>query len=92
MEYEWDRQKAKYNLRKHGVSFEEASTVFNDILANVYEDPDHSVHERRFLIMGTSARGRLLNVSFADRKPRIRIISARVLTRREKKLYEKENR
>ena len=92
MEYEWDRQKAKYNLRKHGVSFEEASTVFKDVLANVYEDPDHSVHERRFLIIGTSARGRLLNVSFADRKQRIRIISARVLTRREKKLYEEETR
>lgn len=92
MEYEWDRQKAKYNLRKHGVSFEEATTVFSDVLADVYEDPDHSVHEKRFLMTGTSARGRLLNISFADRGPRIRIISARLLTRREKKLYEEENR
>ena len=49
MEFEWDRRKAKYNLRKHGVSFEEASTVFDDLLADFYEDPDHSVHEKRFL-------------------------------------------
>jgi uncharacterized DUF497 family protein len=60
MEFEWDRKKAKYNLRKHGVSFEEASSVFNDVLANVYEDPDHSIHEKRFLMIGTSARGHLL--------------------------------
>ena len=92
MDFEWDRRKAKYNLRKHGVSFEEASTVFDDLLANVYGDPDHSVQERRFLMIGTSARGRLLNISFADREPRIRIISARILTRREKKRYEEENR
>ena len=92
MDFEWDRQKAKYNLRKHGVSFEEASTVFDDVLADVYEDPDHSVHERRFLMIGTSARGRLLNVSFANREPRIRIISARILTRREKTFYEEKNR
>ena len=92
MDFEWDRQKAKYNLRKHGVSFEEASSVFADLLANVYEDPDHSVHEKRFLIIGTSVRGRLLNISFADRERRIRIISARRVTRREKKLYEEENR
>ena len=84
MEFEWDRQKAKYNLRKHGVSFEEASTVFDDVLANVYEDPDHSVDEKRFLMIGTSVRGWLLNISFADRNQRIRIISARRLTRREK--------
>ena len=82
MEFEWDRLKAKYNLRKHGVSFEEASTVFDDVLARVYEDPDHSVHEKRFLMIGSSARGHLLNISFANRDPRIRIISAR-------KTYEK---
>ena len=92
MEFEWDRRKAKYNLRKHGVSFEEASTVFDDILASFYEDPDHSVHEKRFLMMGTSARGRLLYVAFADRSVRIRIISARMPTKEEKKLYAEENR
>jgi uncharacterized DUF497 family protein len=92
MEFEWDRRKAQYNLRKHGVSFEEASTVFDDLLADFYEDPDHSVHEKRFLTMGTSARGRLLYIAFADRNPRIRIISARLLTKQEKKIYEEENR
>lgn len=92
MEFEWDRRKAKYNLRKHGVSFEEASTVFDDLLADFYEDPDHSIHEKRFLLIGTSARGRLLYVAFADRNPRIRIISARIPTKQEKKLYEEENR
>lgn len=92
MEFEWDRKKAKYNLRKHGVSFEEASTVFDDVLASFYEDPDHSVHEKRFLMMGTSARGRLLYIAFADRSRRIRIISARIPTKQEKKLYEEENK
>ena len=92
MEFEWDRRKAKYNLRKHGVSFEEASTVFDDVLANVYEDPDHAIYEKRFLMIGISARGHLLNISFANREPRIRIISARRLTKREKKSYEEENR
>ena len=90
MEFEWDRKKAKYNLRKHGVSFEEASTVFEDVLADVYEDPDHSSEEKRFLMIGTSNRGRLLYVAFADRAQRIRIISARIPTRREKKFYEEE--
>jgi uncharacterized DUF497 family protein len=92
MEFEWDRKKAKYNLRKHGVSFEEASTVFDDVLAAFYEDPDHSVHEKRLLMIGTSVRGRLLYIAFADRNERIRIISARVPTKEEKKLYEEENR
>ena len=92
MEFEWDRRKAKYNLRKHGVSFEEASTVFDDVLAAFYEDPDHSVHEKRFLMMGTSVRGRLLYIAFADRNERMRIISARMPTKEEKKLYEEENR
>jgi uncharacterized DUF497 family protein len=92
MQFEWDRKKAKYNLRKHGVSFEEASTVFDDDLAAFYEDPDHSVHEERFLMMGTSVRGRLLYIAFADRNERIRIITARMPTKEEKKLYEEENR
>jgi uncharacterized DUF497 family protein len=92
MEFEWDRRKAKYNLRKHGVSFEEASTVFDDLLAAIYEDPDHSIHEKRFLMLGTSDRGRLLYIAFADRTQRTRIISARLPTQQEKKLYEEENR
>ena len=92
MEFEWSPNKAISNLRKHRVSFEEASSVFGDVLATVYEDPDHSAHEKRYLMIGTSTNGRLLNVAFADRGQRIRIISARRLTRREKKLYEEENR
>lgn len=90
MEFEWDSKKAISNLRKHGVSFEEASSVFGDVLSAVYQDPDHSEKEQRFLIIGQSVRGRLINVAFADRGLRIRIISARKLTRLEKKLYEED--
>jgi len=78
MEFEWDTRKARTNLRKHRISFEEASSVFGDLLAAVYEDPDHSAHEKRYLIIGTSSNGRLLNVAFADRG-------------RERKQYEEEN-
>ena len=92
MEFEWDPKKAKYNLKKHGVSFEEASSVFADPLAVVYEDPDHSVYENRFLTIGTSIQGQLLHIAFADDGERIRIISARTLTKLEKKLYEEEIR
>jgi uncharacterized DUF497 family protein len=67
--FEWDPRKAATNLRKHRVSFEEAATVFGDPLASVYEDPDHSTAERRFLAVGTSANGRLIHVAFADRGP-----------------------
>jgi uncharacterized protein len=90
MEFEWDPKKAMSNLRKHQVSFEEASSVFADRLAAVFEDPDHSAHENRYLMIGTSAVGRLLHVAFADRGQRIRIISARKPTRGEKKFYEEE--
>jgi uncharacterized protein len=92
MEFEWDPKKATSNLRKHHVSFEEASSVFSDELAAVYQDPDHSAREKRYLMIGTSAKGRLLHVAFADRGQRIRIISARKPTRREKKFYEEEDR
>ena len=61
LEFEWDPRKAASNLRKHGVSFEEAASVFDDALATVYEDPDHSVSEKRFLTIGTSEEGRLLH-------------------------------
>lgn len=66
MEFEWDGKKAKSNLRKHQISFEEAASVFADVLAAVYEDPDHSAEEMRYLIIGTSTKGRLLNIAFAD--------------------------
>ena len=92
LKFEWDPKKAASNLRKHGVSFEEAASVFDDLLATVYEDPDHSVDEKRYLTIGTSAKGRLLHIAFADRGARIRIINARNVTRNERELYEKEKR
>jgi uncharacterized protein len=92
LKFEWDSRKAASNLRKHGVSFEEAASVFSDRLATFYEDPDHSVREKRYLTIGTSAQGRLLHIAFADRGERIRIINARKVTGPERKLYEEENR
>ena len=89
MRFEWDSDKAVANLKKHGVSFEEAVSVFFDVLSATGRDPDHSLTERRFMIFGLSFAGRLLAVSHTDRGQRIRIISARIATRAERKLYEK---
>lgn len=80
--------KATSNITKHGVSFEEAATVFGDPLSLTVYDPDHSLEEDRFITMGTSVDHRLLLVSHTDREERIRIISARLATRRERKAYE----
>lgn len=88
MEFEWDPEKSKSNLRQHGVSFEEAATVFYDALSITVPDPDHSFDETRYVIVGVSHEGRLLIVSHADRGDRIRIISARELTRDERSAYE----
>ncbi|MGH7137895.1 MAG: BrnT family toxin [Pirellulales bacterium] len=88
LEFEWDSRKAQRNRQKHGVSFEEASTVFSDPLSVTIDDPLHSDEEDRFIILGESSRRRLLVVSFTEREARIRIISARVATRRERKDYE----
>jgi uncharacterized DUF497 family protein len=88
MEFEWDDDKAEANLQKHGVTFSEAQTVFGDPLALTGYDPDHSSEEDRYLTMGTSLDGRLLVVSHTDRDDRVRIISARVASRRERKDYE----
>lgn len=87
-EFEWDPAKAAENLGKHGVSFEEASTVFGDPLSLTTPDPRHSQDEPRFAILGTSVIGRLLAVYHAERTGRIRIISAREATRRERSDYE----
>ncbi len=87
--FEWDDGKARLNVRKHGVSFEEASTVFADPLTLTIYDPLHSDEEDRYVALGESRPGRLLVVVFTDRQERIRIISARVATRRERKDYEK---
>jgi uncharacterized protein len=89
MEFEWDPRKARINLRKHGVSFTEAGTIFGDDLAITVSDPDHSDNEDRYITIGWSDRRRLLIVSHTDRGDRIRIISARELTKTERKEYEK---
>lgn len=88
MEFEWDPAKAAENLRKHKVSFDEAATVFGDPLALTFADPDHSGREERLLTFGLSRHNRLLTVSHTARHPRIRLISARRMTRRERKIYE----
>ena len=88
MEFEWDERKAATNARKHGVSFHEASTVFGDSLAITFHDPDHSENEQRFLTFGLSQSSRLLVVTHVDRGRKVRIISARLMTRYERKIYE----
>ena len=91
MKFEWNRTKAAANLRKHGVSFDEAATVFADVLSHVFPDVDHSDDETRFLLIGMSQVGRVLVVSHTDRGEVVRIISAREATRKERTFYE-ENR
>jgi uncharacterized DUF497 family protein len=86
--FEWDSTKAAANLLEHGVSFKEAATVFQDPLAKIHDDPDHSATERRDIIVGQSLQGRMLLVSFTDRGSNIRLISARPVTRRERRDYE----
>jgi len=88
LEFEGDKEKGKANSKKHGVSFEEASTVFGDPFALTIHDPLHSDDEDRFVTLGESADERLLVVVFTDRDERIRIISARSATRKERKQYE----
>ena len=88
MRFEWDENKAASNLSKHGVSFEEAKTVFDDPLYVDFYDPDHSDEEQRYIIVGESNRGRLLIVSYTERGDSIRLISARVVTRSEREVYE----
>ena len=85
-ELERDANKATANHRKHGVPFDEASTVFADPLAMLMRDPDHSLNEERYLVLGASAAGRLLVVSHTERPPRTRIISARSAARREESI------
>jgi hypothetical protein len=88
MRFEWDRTKAEQNLKRHRVPFDEAVTVFYDPLAASFDDPDHSVGERRFITVGNSSRGRLLVVVHVARGPNIRLISARLTTARERKRHE----
>ena len=86
--FEWNDAKSATNLRKHGVSFEDAASVFSDTLAYTFDDPDHSVGEQRLLTFGFSQSGRLLAVVHAERGRAIRIISARRATRYERGTYE----
>ncbi|MCY7406298.1 MAG: BrnT family toxin [Alkalinema sp. CAN_BIN05] len=88
MDFEWDPEKAATNLRKHDVSFVEASTVFEDVLSTTFPDPDHSIGERRYVIIGVSKLGYLLIVSHTDRAGVTRIISARKANRSERRFYE----
>ena len=88
MEFEWDNNKAITNLQKHGISFTEAATVFGDPLSTTFPDPDHSINERRFITIGLSSDSRIIILSHTDRGDRIRIISARKATRKERRFYE----
>ena len=88
MRFQWNPRKAAANRAKHGVTFEEASTVFGDPLAGTIRDPEHSYDESRFITVGESEACRLVVVMHGDRGENVRIISARLPTRREKKRYE----
>ena len=88
MIYEWDPKKAKANLRQHGVSFDQAASVFLDPLAATFPDPDHSGEEFREITIGRSASQRVVFLSHTRRGDRTRLISARKATRRERKQYE----
>ena len=88
MEFEWNPDKATRNFEKHDVSFQEAATVFNDPLSVTFPDPQHSIGERRYVIIGISSFGQLLIVAHTDREEKVRIISARKATRQEKRFYE----
>ncbi|MBR8829838.1 MAG: hypothetical protein N5P05_001206 [Chroococcopsis gigantea SAG 12.99] len=89
MQFEWNSDKAKLNIEKHGVSFDEAATVFNDPLSVTFPDPDHSFGEARYVIIGLSLSARILVVAHTERGERIRIISAREATRHERRFYER---
>jgi uncharacterized protein len=88
VDFEWDGPKAVGNAKKHGVPFEEAVTVFGDVLGATVSDPDHSGDETRLITIGMSSKNRLLLVAHTDRGDVVRIISARQLTRKERHIYE----
>ena len=90
--FEWDREKARRNRAKHGVSFDEALTAFADPLGRIFDDPAHSAEETREILVGHSKRRRLLVVSFGERVDSVRIISARRATKNERHDYEEGQR
>lgn len=93
MQFEWDKEKAKANLKKHKVSFEEASTVFGDFFAKMFYDDDHSIDEKREIIVGYSSKNRLLLVCFMERENKVmRIFSARNAKAIEREDYEENKR
>ncbi len=91
LKFEWDEDKGKLNQKKHGVSFEEAASIFNDPLSINFDDPEHSLEENRYIIIGLSNQGRYLFVSHTERDDKIRLISARLVTPKERRNYEREN-
>lgn len=92
LQFEWDDAKAKANLKKHGVAFDEALSVFADPLARIFDDPDHSEDEPRELIVGFSTKPRLLVVGFTERSGRVRLVHARRATKAERKRHEENIR
>ena len=88
LQFEWDDAKAKANLKKHGVAFDEGLSVFADPLARIFDDPDHSEGEPREIIIGFSTKPRLLVVGFTERSGRVRLIHARRATKAERKRHE----
>ena len=92
VQFEWDQSRAEANARKHRVGFDEALTVFADPLAKIFDDPDHSGEEHREIIIGHSAKPRLILVCFTEREGKIRIINARAATRRERQDYEQSTK
>lgn len=90
MEFEADPVKAAQNFKKHKVSFEEAASIFGDSMELTFADPDHSVGEARWLSFGMSSRGRVLAVIYTERRGKVRLVSARVATKHERKTYEED--
>ena len=88
MRFEWDPKKATTNLKKHGITFQEAATVFGDPLSITFQDPDHSEDEERQMTFGLSLQKRLIVVSHTEHRDRIRIINARLMDRKERMIYE----
>jgi uncharacterized DUF497 family protein len=88
VDFEWDEAKARINEKKHGVSFAEATEVFGDEYSSCVHDPDHSYEEERYLLFGISSKGNSIVVSYTERSGTVRIISARRMTRQERKAYE----
>jgi len=88
MKFAWDPKKATANVKKHGVTFQEAATIFGDPLAITFDDPDHSMSENRYITFGLSLQKRLIVVSHTEHGDRTRVINARLMDRKERRIYE----